>query len=131
MARGLTNGLTVPDDIDFVIFFLVSLTMRDINNDFTRIEIEDVAGEDDVIPCGDRSIKILEVPGHSPNNFEPNRAFSAGLSINRQTEAYYHCKSSWLTCVLIPLYKLIHSNLPDLLTYPICETISTNPVELR
>ena len=32
---------------------------------FTGIEVEEVAGEGDVIACGDRSIRILEVPGHS------------------------------------------------------------------
>ena len=32
---------------------------------FEGIEVEETVKEDDVIVCGDRSIKILEVPGHS------------------------------------------------------------------
>ena len=38
---------------------------EELELEFKGIEIEEVAGEGDIIACGDRSLRILEVPGHS------------------------------------------------------------------
>ena len=38
---------------------------KDLELPFSGINVEDVVKDDDIISCGDLSIKVIEVPGHS------------------------------------------------------------------
>ncbi|MBN2123905.1 MAG: MBL fold metallo-hydrolase [Deltaproteobacteria bacterium] len=38
---------------------------RDLGFGFTGIEVEETVGEGDLIPCGDLTLEVMEVPGHS------------------------------------------------------------------
>ena len=69
-AKSLLSTPTVIESIAYLNNKLieqygVEKEAEELDLSFTGIEVEEVAGEGDVIACGDRSLSILEVPGHS------------------------------------------------------------------